>query len=84
MIIEIQNSKIKLDVPSFNCDYKLTKRDISPLINHHHFYTFIGIPKSGKTSLAVGLLSTKGKNKVYYKTFHNIILVCPTNSLNSL
>ena len=84
MIQEIENKKIKLDLPSFICDSQLSKRDISPLPNQHHFATFIGIPRSGKTSLSISLLQTKKPLKLYYKTFHNIIYVCPNHSRRSL
>lgn len=84
MIEEIPNNNIKLEIPSFLCDYQLTKRDIKPLPNTHHFMVFTGPPGSGKTSLSIGLLTTKGKNKIYKNVFHNVILVCPSNSRKSI
>ena len=84
MIEEIPNNKIKLDIPTFVCDSQLTKKDINPLPNYHHFSTFIGIPKSGKSSLSISLLTTKKPLRLYYKIFHNIIYVCPQHSRKSM
>ena len=58
-----------------------------PLLAHDggHFCLIIsGKPKSGKSSLALRLLTTKGKKKVYRGKFDNIIIFVPKHSLSSL
>ncbi|GMI02291.1 hypothetical protein TrLO_g7399 [Triparma laevis f. longispina] len=50
-----------------------------------HFCEIIsGKPKSGKSTLALGLLTTKGRKKVYRGKFDNIIIFIPKHSLSSL
>jgi hypothetical protein len=43
----------------------------------------IGRPASGKTSLAISMI-TQRKPKIYRKTHHHIIVIMPQNSINSL
>jgi len=50
-----------------------------------HWCTIIsGKPKSGKSTLALGMLSTKGKDKVYRGKYDHIIIFVPQHSLSSL
>ena len=71
-----------LQMPSFNCDNELG--DIpKPLPCYNFNMAFIGKPKSGKTSLAISLLTNK-KPKIYNKVFDHVILVAPPNSIASL
>jgi hypothetical protein len=43
-----------------------------------------GSPGSGKTSLALGLLTTKGANRQYRKVFKNVVVFMPKHSMGSL
>lgn len=83
-IQELQNNKIKLDMPKFVCDNELSDKIPTPLLRRHHYYVFSGTAGSGKTSLAVSLLTTKGKNKIYKNVWHNIIVIMPIHSIQSL
>jgi GTPase SAR1 family protein len=55
-----------------------------PFPNKSFFLIVSGRPGSGKTSLLISMLSTKGKNRIYKKVFSKIILVMPKSSINSL
>ena len=87
MISEISNN-INLTIPKFVCDNSLG--DIpSPCPKQSFYMVFSGPPRSGKTSLAVSLLTTKnnkksGKKSIYRNVFDNIIVIMPKNSLKSL
>ena len=86
-ISEIPND-IVLTLPKFNCDTPLG--DIpTPLPSQYFYMAFSAPPRSGKTSTAISLLTTKtnkksGKRKIYRGVFDNIIVVAPKNSLKSL
>ena len=82
-IIEKQ-SNIDLSLPKFNCDKILSDQIKNPLPNKHHVWTFIGKPASGKTSLALSLLTSRGKKKQYRNVFDNIFVIMPKSSINSL
>lgn len=83
--IEEIKSEINLDRPVFTCDGGLGKHIPSPIPDSAFFWVFAGVPKSGKTSLALSLLCSKGKyQRVYRKVFHNILVVMPSASLRSL
>ena len=84
-----ENKKMKLQIPEFNCDYNvvgehLNKYDMLKHFNAYSFDTFIGKPGSGKTSLLIGFLTGKKKNKIYRKSFNNVIVVMPSSSRNSM
>lgn len=67
------------------CDHPLTKREIKePFFNKSFFYIISAPPGSGKTTLLFQMLSTKGKNKIYYRVFKNILYVCPPSSRGSI
>ena len=53
-------------------------------LNKHQTSVFLGRPGSGKTSLLVSMLTSKGKDRVLYKGYNHIILVMPTSSRASL
>lgn len=84
MIKEIANDKINLSLPQFLCDTPLSNRIPQPLPANHSFVVFAGSAGSGKTSTAIGLLTTKGKKACYRGVFHNIIVMMPKSSLASL
>ena len=88
MIREIEND-INLTIPQFKCDSILDEDIPKPLPSQSFYMVFIGSPRSGKTSTAISLLSTKNNNKqnkkrIYRGVFDNIIVVAPKNSLRSL
>ena len=83
------NKKLNLQIPEFNCDNNpigdhLNKYDMLKHFNQYSFDVFIGKPGSGKTSLLVSFLTGKGKNKIYKKSFNNVIVIMPTSSRNSM
>jgi len=71
---------------TLTCDNDL--KGIPPPLPAHdggHFALIIsGKPKSGKSTLALGLLTSKGKHRVYRGKFDNIIIFVPKHSLSSL
>ena len=84
----IKNENIPLNIPAFSCDDNavgehLKFHPLTELLNVYGFLAIIGRPGSGKTSLAVSLITQK-KPKIYKKTHHHIIVVIPSNSLNSM
>jgi hypothetical protein len=85
MTITIKKNKpLKLKLPKFNVDSKLSDYMPEPLnsvINKTNFSIFLGPPKSGKSSLLYSFFMTKD---VYKKKFHHIYLVTPATSLKSV
>jgi len=81
MKIKEFRSKLKLDLPKFQCDKPLTSREIAPFENRSFFTVFVGQPRSGKTSHMISSLTSK---KVYSKVFNHIYLFMPNNSRKSL
>jgi len=82
-ITELQNRQLsKLKPIKFKCDKKLGCIP-KPLPNLTSFMVFIGLPRSGKTSLMVSLLTSR-KPRIYRGVFDNIILVMPSHSIASL
>ena len=84
-----ENKKMKLQIPEFNCDNNpigehLNKYDMLKHFNAYSFDTFIGKPGMGKTSLLVSFIIGKKKNKIYRKSFNNVIVVMPISSRNSM
>ena len=80
----IHNPEVKLKIPEFVCD-KVLKKDVPKpyhlLVDGFKFILFVGRPQSGKTSHMMALFKDK---KCLKKTFNNIILIMPQQSLNSL
>jgi hypothetical protein len=88
MISIVKNKEIPLDIPSFTCDDNsvgehLNNHPLTKLLNCYGFLCIIGRPGQGKTSLAVSLITQKSP-KFYKKTHHHIIILMPTNSINSM
>ena len=88
MISIKKNKNIKLDIPSFTCDNNavgshLNNHDLTKYLNVYGFLCVIGRPQSGKTSLAIAMITQKNP-KFYKKTHHHILLFMPENSINSL
>ena len=89
MSIEIKhNPSLDLKIPEFTCDGglgdHLNNYDMLRNLNGFKFTGLIGKPGSGKTSLLVSFLTGRGKNKVFRKTFHHILLVMPSTSRQSM
>ena len=84
MKIVEKKSNIDLTLPKFSCDGILSDQISYPLPNKHHTWVFSGKPASGKTSLALGLLTSRGKKKQYRGVFDHIYVIMPQSSLNSL
>jgi len=84
----IKHDRLDTKVPEMNCDigYNPLLENIPMLqhINNWSFTLIVGRPGSGKTSLLVSWLSSKGKNRILRKCFDNIYLCMPTNSRQSL
>lgn len=81
--MRIIKNNLRLDVPEFVCDRSLG--DVPyPLSQQHHFYGFIAPPASGKTSTMISLIGQKKPKPIYRKKFHNVVLVMPQQSINSM
>jgi len=84
MIIKEEKNPLEVTVPKMSCEQEFNPPAPAPLINKPHVYIYVGSKGSGKTSLAVSLLTSKKKNRAYYKNQHNVILNIPENSLHSI
>ena len=84
MRIHEGTNSIQLEVPTFLCDNSLGDHISEPLPACHHLMVMAGAPGSGKTSLALGLLTTKPPNRQYRKVFKNVVLFMPKHSMGSL
>lgn len=76
-----KRSDLKLKPPKFKCDVPIAEGILEPLPNRSFFWTLIGPPGSGKTSLLVSLLTNPG---AYKGKFDNVVIVMPPNSVASL
>ena len=87
MITIIKNITVKLSIPKLLCDKDCVgdhlKEPLLELLNVYGFLCVIGWPGSGKTSLAISMI-TQRKPKIYRKTHHHVLVVMPQNSINSL
>ena len=88
MITIQKNKNIPLDIPSFNCDNNvvgdhLNNHPLTELLNCYGFLCIVGRPAQGKTSLAISLITQK-EPKIYKKTHHHILILMPSNSIQSL
>jgi AAA+ ATPase superfamily predicted ATPase len=84
----IKNKKLSLDIPQFTCDSgvadHLNKYEMLKHLNGFYFTGIIGRPGSGKTSLLMSFLTGKKKKKVFRKAFHNVVVVMPSTSRQSM
>jgi hypothetical protein len=87
MITIIKNPTVELSTPKFLCDTDCVgdhlKKPLLQLLKVYVFLCVIGRPGSGKTSLAISMI-TQRKPKIYRKTHHHVLVVMPQNSINSL
>lgn len=73
-----------IHIPRFVCDGELHEQlRNTNLPNNHHFMYIVGRARSGKTSLAVALLS-QIRPKIYRRVFNHILCFVPRSSLMSL
>ena len=80
-IVEYQ-SDFKYQPPAFGCDNVLSKQIKDPLSNKMApFFAFVGSPGSGKSSLAISLLTNPD---AYHKVFSKIFICMPPNSRASV
>jgi KaiC/GvpD/RAD55 family RecA-like ATPase len=88
MIKTIKHDRLDTKVPEMTCDHGFNPLlENIPMLKHINNWSFtliVGRPGSGKTSLLVSWLSSKGKNRILRKSFDNIYLCMPTNSRQSL
>jgi hypothetical protein len=63
------------------CDTPISPQITEPLPSSSHFMAFISPPGGGKTSTSIAWLTNK---EMYHKVFHNIYLVMPSNSRDSI
>lgn len=80
----------KLTVPKFKVDnpiidYLEDKGEFfKDVMNRYNSFCICGKAGSGKTSWITGMLTTKGKDKVWRKAFNHIVLVMPPSSRASM
>ena len=83
-----KNHEIPLNIPKFLCDDNavgdhLNEHPLTELLNVYGFLCLIGRPGSGKSSMAISLMTQKNP-KIYRKTHHHVIVMMPSNSIGSL
>lgn len=83
-----KSEKIDINVPEFLCDYPLTEHLKNypqfSYLNTFNTTAIMGRPGAGKTSMLISILSQQGKDKIYYKCFHYVYVIMPSQSRNSL
>lgn len=77
----VKKSKFELKPPSFRCDAKIHEQIVEPLPSRPFFMAVIGSAGSGKTSLAVNLLTSC---QAYRKAFDRVHVIMPPHSVASL
>lgn len=87
MITEIKETFLDLKRPKIVCDQKIDPEGKqlggdNPLPNYASTMLFVGKPRSGKSSLAFSMITTK--NKCYNRLFSKVFIVIPPTSLSSL
>ena len=83
-----KNDEIKLDIPKILCDNDavgshLNDHPLTALLNVYGFTCLIGRPGSGKSSMAISLMTQK-EPKIYRKSHHHVIVMMPANSIGSM
>ena len=77
----VEKSKIEFKPPEFLCDKSISRTIEAPLPASHHFMAICGPAGSGKTSLMLGMLTSK---QMYRRAFHHVHLVMPEHSRGSI
>ena len=79
--VEIKNENApKLKAPHFIIDHKF-KEVAPPFPSIHSYLVFVGKSRSGKSSLITSILTNR---RVYRNAFHNVLIVMPRHSFNSM
>lgn len=84
-IKETKTYHIPLSMPTMNADFLLDpsrKQLKEPLPNTHATWLLIGKPRSGKSTYAFSLITSK--KKAYYKLYDHIHIVMPPDSRKSI
>lgn len=84
-IKETKTYSIPLTLPKMNADHLLDpsrKQLKEPLPNTHATWLFIGKPRSGKSTYAFSLITSK--KKAFHKLYDNIHIIMPPDSRKSL
>ena len=84
----LKNKEIPLDIPDFSCDKNvlgehLNSHPLTALLNCYGFTCIVGKPGQGKSSLAIAFM-TQSKPKIFKKTHHKVLVMMPSNSINSM
>jgi hypothetical protein len=82
-MFELEPANYIFNPVEFNVDEILGEHIKEPFPNKSFFWVLCGVPGSGKTSLFVNTLISKGANRVYRKVFDKILLVMPKSSNKS-
>jgi hypothetical protein len=83
-MFDLDDANYNFKKVDFNVDGILGDHIKEPFPNHSFFWLIVGKAGSGKTSLMINALKSKGPNRVYRKVFDKITLVMPSNSRSSL
>jgi hypothetical protein len=82
-VVEEESDEIELSYPKFNVDVQFPNVPM-PLPTQSFYMCAVGPPRSGKSSLITGLLTTTRPRKIYNGVFDNIYLFCPEGFFNSM
>ena len=80
----LEDPNYELSPVKFNVDGSLGSHILPPFPSQSFFMVICGRAGSGKTSLLINMLESKGDNRIYNRVFDKIVLVMPTNSRKSL
>jgi len=80
----LEEPNYELQPVKFNVDGLLGEHIKTPFPSTSFFMIICGRAGSGKTSLLINMLESKGINRIYNKVFDKIVLVMPTNSRKSM
>lgn len=84
MNFTLEESNYNLEPVKFNVDSSLGDHIQDPFPSTSFFWLICGKAGSGKTSLLINTLKSKGQNRIYNKVFDKITLVMPKNSRASI
>jgi hypothetical protein len=79
---EQEGDDIQISIPTFTVDAEFNVP--APLPNQSFYMCAIGPPRSGKSSLVTGLLTTSTPRKLFSGIFEHIYYFCPEGSFNSM
>lgn len=79
-----------LKIPKFKVDAPISEyledkgEFFKDVMNRFNSFAIVGKAGSGKTSFITGMLTSRGKDRVWRKSFNHIILVMPPSSMASM